>query len=237
MHSNRSRLDRFISTHLAINRSAVKPLLAQGRVQIDGIAATDVHQLVDKFTRVELDNKILQAKRPVYLMLHKPPGVVCATKDLKHKTVIDLLDHPDREDLHIVGRLDFNSSGLVLLTNDGRWSRHLTQPETKVPKRYRVTVAQPITAEYVQAFSDGMYFPFENITTRPARLDIIDDYHAEVFLVEGRYHQIKRMFGRFQNPVLGLHRCAIGDIELDEQLSPGASRELSADEIIAHHPP
>jgi 16S rRNA pseudouridine516 synthase len=231
MQSKRARLDRFVSVRTGISRRHVRPLLAQGRLIVDGSPATAIHQLIDEFTHVALDGRVLQAKKPVYLMMNKPMGVVSATWDDRHKTVIDLLERPDRESLHIVGRLDFNSSGLILLTNDGRWSRHLTTPAQKVPKVYRVVLANPLTDEYIAAFAKGMYFPFEDITTRPARLKILDDFTAEVTLVEGRYHQIKRMFGRFQNPVLSLHRSAIGSLPLDAGLAPGESRELADGEV------
>ena len=231
MHSKRARLDRFISVQLGINRRDVKPLLAQGRLLIDGSPAVDVRQFIDEFTRVSLDGRDLQAKKPAYIMLNKPAGVVSATKDEKHTTVIDLLTESAPADLHIVGRLDFHSTGLVLLTNDGRWSRALTTPETKVPKVYRVQLGNPLNDDYIKAFAEGMYFSFENITTRPVQLKIIDNYTAEVTLVEGRYHQIKRMFGRFQNPVIDLHRCAIGTLQLDLDLNAGESRALTEQEV------
>lgn len=231
MQSKRTRLDRLISAHLRINRGDVRHMLAQGRVQVDGCVARDVQQLIDEFTHVMLDDQVLQNKTPSYVMMNKPVGVVSATKDEKHKTVIDLLDRPDRNSLHIVGRLDFNSTGLLLLTNDGRWSRALTSPENRVSKIYRVTVENTLTEDYCAAFEEGMYFPFEDITTRPAKLKVISDHIAEVSLVEGRYHQIKRMFGRFRNPVLELHRVAIGSLVLDLKMQPGESRELTADEV------
>lgn len=231
MQSKRARLDRFVSVRTGINRRHIRPLLAQGRLIVDGSPATAIHQLIDEFTHVALDGCVLQANKPIYLMMNKPMGVVSATRDDRHKTVIDLLDRPDRENLHIVGRLDFNSSGLILLTNDGRWSRHLTSPAQKIPKVYHVTLANPMTDEYVEAFAKGLYFSFENITTRPAKLKILDDFTAEVTLIEGRYHQIKRMFGRFQNPVLSLHRSAIGNLQLDVGLAPGESRELEEGEV------
>jgi len=233
MRSKRARLDRFLSTALGINRRSVRLMLAQERIMLDGRPAADINQLVDEFSRVTCDGQILQANTPVYVMMHKPPGVVSATRDEKHQTVVDLLGRPDRGQLHIVGRLDLNSSGLLLLTNDGRWSRQLTCPEQKVIKRYRVTVGNPITDDTVTAFAEGMVFAFENITTRPAKLEVIAPTVAEVSLVEGRYHQIKRMFGRFQNPVLTLHRLAIGGLELDEALDPGQSRELTQGELKA----
>lgn len=231
MRSKRTRLDRYISQTLGVNRGDVRAMLAQGRLHLDGVPATDIHQPVDEFTRVVMDGKTLQDKKPIYLMLHKPSGVVSATKDDKHTTVIDLLDHPQKHELHIVGRLDFNTSGLMLLTNDGRWSRQLTQPESKVIKRYRVILEHPLTQDYIAAFAEGMYFAFEDITTRPAQLIILGEYEAEVALVEGRYHQIKRMFGRFQNPVVGLHRIAIGNLQLGNDVAVGQSRMLTTDEL------
>jgi|TARA_R110000822_G_scaffold159476_16_gene299342 16S rRNA pseudouridine516 synthase len=227
MQSKRARLDRFVSGVVGINRRDVRPMLAQKRVLVDGCVATDINQVIGEFSHVMLDHRVLQANTPSYVMLNKPAGVVSATKDVRHKTVIDLLDRSDRENLHIVGRLDFNSSGLLLLTNDGQWSRHLTTPEKNIAKLYRVTLEKPITEDYVHAFAEGMYFSYENITTLPAKLNILSDFVAEVSLVEGRYHQIKRMFGRFQNPVLTLHRIAIGNLPLDPSLAPGKSRALT----------
>jgi len=231
MQSKRARLDRFVSGQTGINRRAVRALLAQQRILVDGAPATEINQVIDEFSHVVLDDRILQANVPRYLMMNKPAGVVSATKDERHKTVIDLLERADRHDLHIVGRLDFNSSGLLLLTNDGRWSRRLTTPENKIAKLYRVTLEKPITEDYVRAFSEGMYFSFEDITTRPAELNIISDYVAEVALMEGRYHQIKRMFGRFDNEVLTLHRMAIGNLSLESSLLPGQSRALTDREV------
>ncbi len=235
MQSKRTRLDRLISVHLGINRGDVRSMLAQGRIQVDGEVASDVQQLIDEFTHVALDDQVLQQKTAHYLMMNKPVGVVSATKDKKHKTVIDLLEYDYRHSLHIVGRLDFNSSGLLLLTNDGRWSRQLTTPDKKVAKRYRVTLQNPLTEEYIDAFEQGMYFSYEGITTRPAMLSIISDHVAEVSLVEGRYHQIKRMFGRFRNPVLSLHRIAIGNLLMDSELEPGECRILTQHEIDDIH--
>jgi 16S rRNA pseudouridine516 synthase len=234
MPISRSRLDRCISKSCHINRKDVRLLVAQGRLIVDGEIATGVEQLVDKFTHILLDDETIQANKASYLMLHKPVGVVCATKDEQHKTVLDLLDlveHPDKDSLHIVGRLDLNTSGLVLLTNDSRWSEKLMSPEHKVEKHYRVTLQNKLTSEYIAAFAKGMYFAFEDLTTRPVKLTIISDYIADVCLTEGRYHQIKRMFGRFQNPVTALHRYAIGTLTLDATLELEQSRELTTTEV------
>lgn len=239
MKSQRTRLDRFMSRQLGIKRQAIRPIIAQGRIVVDGEVACDAQQSIHQFSHVIFDQQVIQNNRPRYVMLHKPRGVVSATKDNYHKTVVDLLDdslddlfdNNERDKLHIAGRLDFNSTGLILLTNDGRWSRQLSSPRNNIVKRYRVKLEKPLDERYIFAFSKGMYFDYEGITTQPAQLEIISSHVSEVYLIEGRYHQIKRMFGRFQNEVLELHRLSIGALYLDPQLSPGKSRELQQREV------
>ncbi|MFK3771938.1 16S rRNA pseudouridine(516) synthase [Pseudomonas sp. NPDC089406] len=228
------RLDRFLANLPAYNRQQVRLLLVQRRVRVDGVATADPLHEVREFSRVEVDEQLLQAGRPArYLMLHKPQGCVSATRDPEHRTVLDLLPAELRDDLHIAGRLDFNTTGLLLLTNDGQWSRRLTQPATKLPKVYRVHTEDEIGAHYVDTFREGLYFAFEDLTTQPARLDILGPREARLTIVEGRYHQVKRMFGHFQNKVVGLHRESMGQIALDPELAPGAFRALSCEEIAA----
>jgi 16S rRNA pseudouridine516 synthase len=226
------RLDRYLSKLLEINRKDVRLMLAQGRVEVDGSRATDVGQVISAFSDVRCDGQITQARTPRYLMLNKPAGVVSATSDDQHATVIDLLDAPYKDELHIVGRLDFNSTGLVLLTNDGQWSRQLSLPTSKLLKQYRVTVEKPLSQDYVTAFREGLYFAYEGITTRPATLEILSEHEAQVGLTEGRYHQLKRMFGQFDNKVLSIHRFAVGGLSLDAGLAAGESRELTPAELL-----
>lgn len=226
------RLDRFLGNLPRFNRKQVRLLLVERRIKVDGQIASDPLHEVREFSRVELDDEVLQLGRPPrYFMLHKPPGCVSATFDPQHRTVLDLLDEPDKHDLHLAGRLDFNTSGLMLITNDGQWSRRLTQPGTKLPKVYRVHTEQPIGAEYAEVFARGLYFAFEDLTTQPAQLDIIDSHSARLSIVEGRYHQVKRMFGHFQNKVVALHRERMGPLLLDPALAPGQYRPLRAEEI------
>lgn len=237
MQTKSFRIDRYISKQCSINRRDIKLMLAQGRIVINGRVIREITTIVEEFDHVVLDGKVLQDKTAVYIMLNKPIGVVSATKDELHKTVIDLL--PDTmtgsgvkaEDLHIVGRLDLNTSGLLLLTNDSRWSRRLMSPQEKVEKVYQVTLQNELTEEYISAFAEGMYFEFENITTQPAQLTILSPHLAEVVLTEGKYHQIKRMFGRFRNPVLALHRSKVGKLSLDNDMSEGQCRLLTSEEV------
>ena len=226
------RLDRFLSNLPRFNRQQVRLLLVQGRIRVDGLIASDPHHEVREFSQVEVDDEVLQAGRPPrYVMLHKPQGCVSATRDPEHRTVLDLIDEPDALELHIAGRLDFNTTGLMILTNDGQWSRRLTQPQTKLPKIYYVETEQIIGPEYAETFARGLYFAFEDLTTQPATLEVLGPRSARLSIVEGRYHQVKRMFGHFDNKVLRLHREAMGPLVLDEQLAPGQYRALRTEEI------
>jgi len=227
----KSRLDKFLSTALLANKRDIKLLLAQQKVEVDGVVVNDAAYQINKFSLIKVENVTLQNQKPIYIMLNKPIGVVSATKDSLHKTVIDILPWPDKDDLHIVGRLDLNTSGLMLLTNNSDWSERLTLPASKVPKTYQVTLQNKLAAEYIDAFRKGMYFKYEDITTQPANLVIVSDYVAEVTLMEGKYHQIKRMFGRFRNQVVKLHRSQIGNLCLDDTLNVGQSRYLTVDEV------
>ncbi|MFT6029316.1 MAG: 16S rRNA pseudouridine516 synthase [Oleiphilaceae bacterium] len=239
MAANKHRLDRFISRITGIPKNNVRLLIAQKRVLVNNQIAESTHVMVDQFSLVSLDENILQNKNPIYLMMHKPKGVVSATKDNRHRTVIDVLresneltiTHDELEELHIVGRLDLNSTGLLLLTNDSDWSKRLMSPEHKVEKVYEVTVEKPISNDCIEAFSVGIYFPFEDITTKPAKLEKLSETWARVTLTEGKYHQIKRMFGRFRNPVLELHRIKIGSLDLGSEIKPGEASKLDKKSI------
>jgi 16S rRNA pseudouridine516 synthase len=226
------RIDRFLSNLPRFNRKQVRLLLVEKRVSIDGEIVSDPHAEVLEFSRVEVNDEVLQVGKPArYFMLHKPTGCVSATRDPQHPTVLDLIHEPDKEDLHIAGRLDFNTTGLMLITNDGSWSRRLTQPKTKLPKVYYVETEQEIGPQYALKFTEGLYFAFEDLTTQPADLAVLGPTCARLSIVEGRYHQVKRMFGHFDNKVLRLHRESMGPLVLDSALKPGEYRALRTEEI------
>jgi len=227
------RVDRFLSNLPQFNRKQVRLLLVERRVTVEGVAVSDPHHDVREFSQVCVDGEILQAGKPArYFMLHKPQGCVSATSDPQHSTVLDLLDEPDKAELHIAGRLDFNTTGLILITNDGQWSRRLTQPQTKLPKVYHVQTEQDINPQYAVTFAAGVYFAFEDLTTQPAELELLGPRTARLSIIEGRYHQVKRMFGHFDNKVIGLHRERMGPLMLDASLAPGQYRPLTDEEIL-----
>ncbi|MGI9275170.1 MAG: pseudouridine synthase [Endozoicomonas sp.] len=226
------RLDRLLCQQPRWSRRHSQILLAQGKVLVDGTPATDGTLELNSFSRVEASGELLQAGQPaLYLMLNKPVGVLSATCDPEHQTVMDLLPAELADKLHIGGRLDKASSGLMLLTNDGLWSRRITEPSLKKPKTYQVTTGNPIHPDTERVFADGIHFPFENITTSPAQLERLGSNRARLTIYEGRYHQIKRMFGRFRNPVVALHRESMGNITLDASLAPGQFRPLTEQEV------
>ncbi|GGP62389.1 16S rRNA pseudouridine(516) synthase [Shewanella saliphila] len=231
MASKRGRLDQFIARRLQVSKKAVRQLLIDNKVSVDGKYAKSPDLLIDEFSHIVCNDVVLQQYEKQYYMLNKPDGVVSATVDDKHPTAVSLLVGVELDMLHIAGRLDLHSTGLLLITNDAKWSAALMAPDNKVDKHYIVTLANPIDERYIDAFANGMYFEYEDITTLPATLTMLSSHQARVSLCEGKYHQIKRMFGRFRNPVVGLHRESIGKIVLDNTLLPGEFRLLTEAEI------
>ena len=223
------KLSRFLYHHTSHGKNDVRRILAAGRVTVDGKVERDSQSDIGDFTQVTLDDRVLRDTSAVYLMLNKPAGYLSATVDDEHPTVMELIDAP--ETLHIAGRLDRASTGLLILTNDGKWSRRLTEPKEGVPKVYEVTTAEPITAETAMRFQQGIYFAYEDLTTQPAELQILSAQRAQITIYEGRYHQIKRMFHAVDNRITSLHRLSMGAIQLDESLAPGQHRNLTQQEI------
>lgn len=228
---SRERLDKFISHLTPLSRSMARKAILAGEVTLNGSMALDPATKVSATDTVRYKNEPLETPAPYYLMLHKPVGVVCATEDGSHRTVIDLITEPWRYELHVAGRLDIDTTGLVLLTNDGDWSHRVTSPRHKQPKRYHVTTADPIDPAWGQRFAEGILLQGEDKPTLPATLDLIDPHHANLTLQEGRYHQVKRMLGATGNRVVALHRYAIGEVNLDPALAPGEYRRLTPDEV------
>ncbi|MCA2486438.1 MULTISPECIES: pseudouridine synthase, partial [Vibrio] len=173
------------------------------------------------------------APGPRYIMLYKPADFVCSHEDGYNPTAFVLLDEPKVENLHFAGRLDVDTTGLVLITDDGQWSHRITSPKHKCEKTYRVWLADAIQPDYVEKFAQGIELRNEREATLPAHLEIVNEAENEVLLtiVEGKYHQVKRMFAALGNKVELLHRERIGDIVLDDTLEPGDYRYLTQEEV------
>jgi 16S rRNA pseudouridine516 synthase len=196
-------------------------------LQVNGAPVRDAGLSLSATDTVTLDGTRLTLRGPRYFMLNKPAGVVSATEDGNHRTVLDVLHGEDLRDLHVAGRLDIDTTGLVLITDDGQWSHRIKAPG-RHEKRYRVTTARPIPEDAADRFASGLCLRGEeDQPTLPARLQRLGECEALVWLQEGRYHQVKRMFAAIGNHVERLHREAVAGIELDPALAPGAWRPLT----------
>lgn len=220
------RLDRLVGKWGGWGKRRVREKFEEGLVKVNGVIAEEGNQKVGVFDLVEVGDEIVQNKKPRYVMMHKPLGVVSATVDEAHETVVDLIDEPWANELHLAGRLDRFTSGLMILTNDGRFSESLTEPERKIGKRYLVETDSDVSLEVVKAFEEGLWFAKEKVMTGPASVELLSPKSCRLTIYEGKHHQVKRMFAKFEIKVTALHREAIGVLELPEDLGPGEWREF-----------
>jgi len=226
------RLDRYLSQVTPLSRSQARKAIRAGRVLVEGRLAREPALDVPLSARLELDGRGLGRPGYRYFMLNKPAGCVCATWDPQHRTVIDLLHEPVTAGLHPVGRLDLDTTGLVLLSDDGAWSHRITSPRRHTPKTYRVGLALPLSEPQAQRLCRGVVLRHEPHPTRPARLERLGEREIRLTLTEGRYHQVKRMLAALGNRVTTLHREAVAGLALDAGLAPGQYRPLTAGEIL-----
>ncbi|QFU24052.1 16S rRNA pseudouridine(516) synthase RsuA [Shewanella eurypsychrophilus] len=227
------RLDKFICESTELTRSLAKKALHKGDVTCDGEVIKNSSFKVKEGQVVRLAGDIISVVGPRFLMLNKPAETICATFDEVHPTVIDLLDIEKPDDLHIAGRLDIDTTGLVLITTDGQWSHKITSPKKDCGKCYLVTLDDELDAALIDTFAQGIQLKSEDGLTKPAILEIIDSHTARLTITEGKYHQVKRMFAAVGYKVVGLHRESVGQITLDDDLEPGEWRHLTAEEVAS----
>ncbi|WP_112353707.1 16S rRNA pseudouridine(516) synthase RsuA [Shewanella benthica] len=227
------RLDKFICESTELTRSFAKKALHRGDVTCDGEVVKNSGFKVKTGQTICLDGKVISVVGPRFLMLNKPADTICATFDIVHPTVIDLLDIDKADTLHIAGRLDIDTTGLVLITTDGQWSHKITSPKKDCGKCYLVTLTDELDASLVETFAQGVELRNEDGLTKPAVLEIIDTHTARLTITEGKYHQVKRMFAAVGNKVVGLHRESVGKIVLDDDLAPGEWRFLTDEEVAS----
>jgi len=230
------RLDKFLSKATELSRKDCKKILHAGEVTVNGEVVKDSSLHID-----EVGDDIEWAGEPLsvamgnrYLLLYKPEGFECTLKPKEWPIVTDLIDVPQLGSLRIAGRLDVDTTGALLLSDDGGFLHRVTSPKHHVAKVYELTLADPMT-EAQQAFAikelaKGIMLEDEYDKTKPAELSFSDATHAKLVLTEGKYHQVKRMMGYFGNKVIELHRASIGNITL-VGLEKGESRFLTAEEI------
>ncbi|MBQ2879292.1 MAG: 16S rRNA pseudouridine(516) synthase [Anaerotignum sp.] len=226
------RIDKIIASQGLYSRSDVKYMVNRKRITIDGKVVTSASQKadVDK-NEIMLDGKPFVVKKQIYLMLNKPKGYVSATEDKKQQTVLELVPPALKgRDLFPAGRLDKDTTGLMIITDDGVLAHNILSPKKHVQKIYRVELDIPVTEEMQQGFADGV--ELNDGVCKDAKLTILGEKTAEVTLREGRYHQIKRMFGCYGAKVVELHRIAMGELYLPDDLPEGQCRELTEEDLV-----
>ncbi len=248
------RLDRFLSELNIGTRSQVKSALRQGLVTVNGLTERDAGRRIDELSdRVCFQGRSLHYRKFVYYMLNKPAGVVSATRDNTAETVVSLLGEDALRDIFPVGRLDKDTTGLLLLTNDGELSHRLLSPKRHVDKVYRVTIEHPLSEEEKTGLEQGVDIMEESHSmeeghshagacpgeavwhTLPARVEILSDREILLTIHEGKFHQVKRMLRAVGNRVLALERVGFGGLVLDQGLKPGEYRELTEQEVDSLH--
>ncbi len=231
------RLDKYLADMGIGTRQEVKKYMKQGRVTVDGVITKKPETKIDiAINKVCFDSCEVAYAEYEYYMLNKPSGVISATEDLRCETVIDLIESKKRKDLFPVGRLDKDTEGLLLITNDGALAHRLLSPKKHVDKCYYAKVRGRVTTDDVEAFSKGVNIGTneEEEWTRPGKLEILhSDDISEIRLTiqEGKFHQVKRMFEAVDKEVIYLKRESMGTLRLDELLCPGEYRELTDEEL------
>ena len=225
------RLDKYLADMGIGSRSQVKDIIKKGKIAINGIVVKDSNLKVDSE-----NDKIYFESNPIvyaefeYYMLNKPAGVISASNDKKQQTVIDLIKTRKRDNLFPVGRLDKDTEGLLLISNDGELSHNLLSPKKHVDKTYYVELDIPLTDEKAKEVCEGVYIE-TGIKSMPAKLEYIDSRKVYLTIHEGKFHQVKKMFHAVGCEVTYLKRMTMGSLKLDEKLKPGEYRELTKKEI------
>jgi len=233
------RLDKFICKSTELTRSEAKKLLKSGEVKVNGEVAKNPAMQVHENNTVDIDGQVLSARGSRYFMLHKVADTICSNVDEGYPSVLHFLEVDKAFDLHIAGRLDADTTGLVLITDDGHWSHNVISPKKDCQKIYRVWLRNPISikesVELIEQFSQGIQLQGESSLTKPAILTLVTDTEVDnevlLTITEGKYHQVKRMFAAVGNRVVGLHREEIGTVKLGD-LAPGEWRTLTEDEVM-----
>ena len=227
----KERLDKFISSQTALSRKEAQKAIKDKRVAVNGAVVRVVDQKVDTDADViVLDNKPLTYQKHVYYMMYKPSGVVSATEDRAERTVLDILP-PEmyRDGLFPAGRLDKDTTGLLILTDDGDYAHRMLSPKKHVVKRYIATLDREPDEKILPAFAEGIVLG-DGTVCKSGRAELLGERRVAVEISEGKYHQVKRMFAALGYKVTALERVRIGSLTLDENLRPGEVKELTKEQ-------
>lgn len=225
------RLDSIIRARGFGSRREVRQLVSEGRIKLDGVTVTDASMQIDENREIEIDGKLIERRQSLTLMLNKPAGYVCTADEGVYPTVFSLLkgEYAERS-LFAVGRLDADTEGLLLLTNDGELCDRILRPESGTQKTYELSFDRPLCDGAAEKLREGVALP-EGVECRPAYLEPTGEKSARITVCEGKYHEVKRLIRACGAQVASLKRISIGGLSLDNTLKEGEYRELSADEI------
>jgi len=225
------RLDKYICESTTLTRSQAKKVISQGRIKSDDKIVRSSAYKTKEGEVIRYDGDIISVRGLRYIMINKPQDFICSTVDEQLPSLFNLIDAEKKEQLFIAGRLDADTTGLALITDDGQWSHKVTSPRNKCKKRYRVGLDAVITDEAIEQLKTGVQLNSEPQPCLPAEVEVISETEVVLTISEGKYHQVKRMFAAVGNLVIELHREQVGDIKLDENLDLGEWRYLTAEEV------
>ena len=225
------RLDKFICKSTELTKTQAVELIFEGRVKINSDAVTHESTQIHENNYITLDGKELIARPFRYLLMNKPADTICSNIDEVYPSLFNYINEGNNAELHIAGRLDADTTGLVLITDDGRWSYSIITPAKKCEKVYRVGLRHPISEDAADIFSSGIQLQGESQLTRPAKLEVVAPKEVLLTITEGKFHQVKRMFSAIGNKVTSLHRERIGEVTLD--VEAGEWRYLTDAEVTS----
>ncbi len=224
------RIDKIIAAQTEYSRKDVKKMISQKKIEVDGKIIKSADEKIKENAVIKINGKELNIKKNIYLILNKPKGYISATEDKNMKTVLDLVPEKyQHRALFPAGRLDKDTTGMMIITDDGKFAHNILSPKKHIKKRYNVTIDIPVTKEMITGFERGIQL--NDGECKKALLEITGEYTADVTITEGRYHQIKRMFGCYGAKVIELNRVQMGEFILPSNLKLGQCREITVKEI------
>ena len=229
------RLDKILASQGTLSRRDVKEIIKKGRVLLNNKVVRDSAIKVDiNSDEIKIDGEIVALKKHIYIMMNKPQGVVSASDSDTDKTVVDLVpDELVRKGLFPAGRLDKDTTGFVLITDDGDFAHEILSPKNHIFKTYLARLDHELSESDIEMLENGITLA-DGTILKEAKVEIVEQTETplvKIMICEGKYHQVKRMFAAAGNKVVALHRSKMGDLELDSNLLPGQSREITADEL------
>jgi 16S rRNA pseudouridine516 synthase len=230
------RIDKYLSNSLGISRKQVKKAITSKKVIVDSETVKSANLKISPQQSVLFEGKQVIYEKNQYYLLNKPEGYICSTQDEQYPSALTILPteialNSSKSPLHFAGRLDVDTTGLVLISNDGQWTHRVTSPRYEKSKRYHVTLAEPICDKDVERLCEGILLKGESKPTLPATVERVADEQVYLTIKEGRYHQVKRMIGAINNRVVQLHRAAIGELVMESSMQPGDFRPLTEHEV------